>query len=384
MTDIGTRRIFNEDHDMFRSMVRKWWEAEVVPHHSKWEEAGEVPRDLWKSAGENGLLCVTMPEEMGGSAADALHAAITWEEQSYTGCTGPGFALHSEIVAPYLLHYGTDEQKAQYLPRMASGDCITAIAMTEPGAGSDLQGIRTTAVQDGDDWILNGSKTFITNGWLCDMVIVVAKTDASAEKAAHGISLFLVDAGTAGFNKGSKLKKLGMKAQDTAELFFDNVRLPSSAILGGKPNQGFYQLMQELQQERLMIADMGVAGSEAAFEWTREYVTERKAFGKSLKKLPTIQFELAEMKTEIAVARAFLDQCLELHNEGRLDVASASMAKYYGSDLQNKIADRGLQLHGGWGFMWEFPISRFYADSRVQPIYGGTNEIMKSLIARTL
>ena len=233
---------------------------------SQWEEAGEVPRDLWKSAGENGLLCVTMPEEMGGSAADALHAAITWEEQSYTGCTGPGFALHSEIVAPYLLHYGTDEQKAQYLPRMASGDCITAIAMTEPGAGSDLQGIRTTAVQDGDDWILNGSKTFITNGWLCDMVIVVAKTDASAEKAAHGISLFLVDAGTAGFNKGSKLKKLGMKAQDTAELFFDNVRLPSSAILGGKPNQGFYQLMQELQQERLMIADMGVAGSEAAFE----------------------------------------------------------------------------------------------------------------------
>lgn len=366
---------------MYRETVRNFFETEVVPFHDEWENDGHVPRELWLEAGKTGILGVTTPEEYGGAGVEMLYTAITWEEQGYSLCTGPGFALHSDIVMPYILHYGTEEQKKDYLPRLASGECIGAIAMTEPGAGSDLQGVRTNAVKDGDDYILNGSKTYITNGFHSDVVIVVAKTDA--EKGAHGISLFLVDANMPGFSKGKKLKKMGMRAQDTSELFFEDVRLPKSALLG-KENHGFYYLMQELPQERLLIADMGLASAEAVFEQTRTYVNERKAFGKTLSALQTIRHKLAEVKTELAVARAFVDKTLELHNVGKLDSATASMAKYWVTDLQNKAISDCLQLHGGAGYMWEYPVCRAYVDARVQPIYGGSNEIMKELIARDL
>lgn len=377
----GTRRIFDSDHDMFRESVRKFFDTEVKPFHAEWEKVGHVPRELWQEAGKNGFLAMTMPEKYGGSEASILYSAIVWEEQGYSLCTGPGFALHSEICAPYILSYGSDEQKEKFIPGLCSGDLISAIAMTEPGAGSDLQGIRTTAVKDGDDWILNGSKTYITNGYHSDVVIVVAKTDP--EKGAHGISLFLVEEGMPGFQKGNKLNKLGMKAQDTSELFFEDVRLPQSSMLG-KEGSGFYYLMQELPQERLLIADMGIASAEAVFEETRTYVTDRKAFGKPLKALQTIRHELAEIKTELAVGRNFVDRCLELHDEKKLDNAMASMAKYWVTDLQMKSIDRCLQLHGGAGYMLEYPVCRAFADGRVQTIYGGSNEIMKELISRDI
>ncbi|XP_054634748.1 long-chain specific acyl-CoA dehydrogenase, mitochondrial [Dunckerocampus dactyliophorus] len=383
LTDIGTRRIFNADHDIFRQSARRFFQEEVVPHHEEWEKAGHVSREVWEKAGERGLLGVMVPEECGGIGGDLLSAAITWEEQMYSNCSGPGFALHSDIVMPYIVKYGTKEQIKRFLPEMTSGKCICAIAMTEPGAGSDLQGVRTYAKQDGSDWILNGNKVFITNGWMADLVVVVAVTNREAKTAAHGISLFLLEDGMKGFQKGRKLEKIGLKAQDTAELFFEDVRLPADALLGGV-NKGFYYLMNELPQERLVIADMAIASSEFMFEETRSYVLQRKAFGKTISHLQTVQHKLAELKTEICVGRTFIDSCLQLHAERRLDPSTASMAKYWASDLQNKVATQCLQLHGGWGYMWEYPIAKAFVDSRVQPIYGGTNEIMKELIARTI
>eukprot|EP00697_Spironema_sp_BW2_P004688 gnl/Spiro4/16365_TR8784_c0_g1_i1.p2 gnl/Spiro4/16365_TR8784_c0_g1~~gnl/Spiro4/16365_TR8784_c0_g1_i1.p2 ORF type:complete len:431 (-),score=155.80 gnl/Spiro4/16365_TR8784_c0_g1_i1:68-1327(-) len=378
----GTRSIFNEEHDAFRESARKFYASKVVPFHDKWEDVGHVPRDLWLEAGSAGLLGVTMPDSYGGAGCDILYAAINWEEQSYTGCTGPGWALHSEIVMPYILNYGTPDQKQKYLPKMITGELIGAIAMTEPGAGSDLQGVRTTAIAQPDGtFLLNGSKTYITNGFLSDLVIVVAKTEPA--KGAHGTSLVIVETGMKGFEKGKKLKKMGLRAQDTAELFFENVVIPKENVLGGV-NKGFYQLMQELPQERLMIADMAVAAAEANFENTRKYTKERKAFGKTIADLQTSKHKLAEMKTEICVARAFIDRCLVLHAERRLDSQMASMAKYYCTDLQNKIADRCVQLHGGMGYMWEMPVCRHFVDARVQSIYGGANEIMKELIGRSI
>jgi acyl-CoA dehydrogenase len=300
------------------------------------------------------------------------------------GFSGIGFGLHSEIIAPYILHYGTDEQKAHYLPRMAKGECIGAIAMTEPAAGSDLQGVKTTAVQDGDHYIINGSKTFITNGWNSDVVIVVAKTDPSA--GAKGTSLFLVDAGTPGFDKGKRLKKLGMKAQDTSELFFNNVRVPASALLGGEAmkNKGFICLMQELPWERLQIAISAVSASQAVIDQTIAYVQERKVFGQAVASYQNTRYTLAELQTEVQVARVFVDKCIELVSEDKLDTATASMAKYWCSDLQCKVMDECVQLHGGYGYMWEYPVTRQYADARVQRIYGGTNEIMKEVISRSM
>ncbi|XP_076437512.1 long-chain specific acyl-CoA dehydrogenase, mitochondrial-like [Babylonia areolata] len=383
MMDIGTRKIYNEDHDMFRQTARRFFQDEVLPYHAEWEKAGQVSAEVWKRAGETGLLGVNTPEEFGGLGGDYLMTNIVQEEQAYVNCTGPGFALHSDIVMPYITHYGTKEQVEKFIPRMVDGSCIGAIAMTEPGAGSDLQGIRTNARRDGDDYILNGSKVFITNGYMSGVVLVVAVTDPSAKSAAHGISLFLVEDGMPGFKKGRKLNKVGLKAQDTSELFFEDVRLPKSALLG-KENKGFYYLMQELPQERLLIATMGQAACEWMFEETRNYVRERKAFGRTLSKLQTIQHKMAEMKTEISVGRAFVDQCLEIHNTRGLDSSTASMAKYWISDLQNKIATQCLQLHGGWGYMLEYPIARAFLDARVQPIYGGSNEIMKELIARPI
>ncbi|XP_035657542.1 long-chain specific acyl-CoA dehydrogenase, mitochondrial-like [Branchiostoma floridae] len=383
MMDIGTRRIFSEDHDIFRASVRRFWAEEVAPNHTQYEKDGQVSREVWQKAGEQGLLGVPTPEEMGGIGADVLYAAIMWEEQMYSNCSGPGYAMHSDIVMPYIQKYGTPEQHERFMPDMIAGNKIGALAMTEPGAGSDLQGIRTNAKKNGDDWILNGSKVFITNGWMADVTIVVAITNPQAKSAAHGISLFLVEEGMEGFKKGRKLEKIGMKAQDTAELFFDDVRLPPSALLG-QENRGFVYLMQELPQERLIIADMAIASSEFMFEETRNYVKERKAFGKTVSRLQTIQHKLAEIKTDIVVGRAFLDQCLELHNQGRLDSNTASMAKFWASDLQNRVATQCLQMHGGWGYMWEYPIAKAFVDSRVQPIYGGSNEIMKELIARNI
>lgn len=383
MMEIGTRKIFNEDYDMFRQSVRKFFNEEVAPHQEEWEKQGQVSREVWLKAGSLGLLGVNCPAEFGGVGGDWLSSSIVIEEQSYVNSSGCGFPLHSEIVMPYICNYGTKEQIEKYIPRMVAGSCIGAIAMTEPGAGSDLQGIRTSARRDGSDWILNGSKVFITNGYMADVVIVVAVTNSSAKSNAHGISLFLVDAGTPGFKKGRKLQKIGLKSQDTAELFFDDVRLPASALLG-KENGGFYLLMKELPQERLLIAVGGMALCEWMFEETRSYIKQRKAFGKTLSSLQTIQHKMAEMKTEICVARAFMDNVNKIHNDTKLDSEMASMAKYWVSDLQNRIATQCLQLHGGWGYMWEYPIAKAFADSRVQPIYGGSNEIMKELIARKI
>lgn len=383
MLDIGIRKIFNEEHDLLRENVRRFFQEEVVPHHEKFEKNGEVTRELWEKAGSSGLLGVNIPSEVGGLGGDWLSATIVHEEQAYSNCTGPGFGLHSDIVMPYIWHYGSKEQVEKFIPRMTEGKCIGAIAMTEPSAGSDLQGVKTKAKKDGSDWILNGSKTFITNGYLSDVVIVVAVTDTQSKSAAHGISLFLVEAGTPGFKKGEKLQKIGFKAQDTCELFFDDVRLPSSALLG-EVNKGFYYLMQELPQERLIIANVATGACEFMFEETRNYVNQRKAFGKYISSLQTIQHKLAELKTSICVGRGFIDSCLQLHSNKQLDTQMASMAKYWLSDLQNKVAYECLQMFGGWGYMWEYPIAKAFVDARVQPIYGGSNEIMKELIARSI
>ncbi|XP_068446878.1 long-chain specific acyl-CoA dehydrogenase, mitochondrial isoform X2 [Clinocottus analis] len=383
LMDIGTRRVFNEEHDIFRRSVRRFFQEEVIPRHAEWEKAGQVSRELWEKAGQQGILGVFIPAEHGGIGADLFSAAVTWEEQMYSNCTGPGFLLHSDVVMPYVSKYGSEEQIKRFVPEMAAGRCISAIAMTEPGAGSDLQGVKTYAKRDGSDWILNGNKVFISNGWMADLVVVAAVTDREAKSAAHGISLFLVENGVKGFQKGRKLEKIGLKAQDTAELFFEDVRLPADALLG-EANKGFHYLMNELPQERLLVSGMAVASCEFMFEETRNYVTQRKAFGKTIAHLQTVQHKMAELKTEICVGRAFVDNCLMLHAEKRLDQATASMAKFWASDLQNKVAAQCLQLHGGWGYMWEYPIAKAFVDSRVQTIYGGTNEIMKELIARTI
>jgi len=383
MLDIGSRTIFDEDRDIFRSSVRRFMRDELHPAHKRFEAQGHVDREVWNRLGEQGYLGVAISDEVGGIGGTFKDEAIILEEQSYAHCHAPAITVHSTIVMPYFANYGTKEQKDHYIPKMTSGELVGAIGMTEPDAGSDLQGIRTRAKKDGDDYILNGSKVFITNGILADVVIVVAITDPDAKSKAHGITLFIVEEGMKGFKKGRNLNKLGLKGHDTAELFFEDVRLPKTAILGGE-NRGFYQLMTELPQERLALGVSSMAHCEWMFEETRNYVNSRKAFGRTLSGLQTIQHKMAELKTQIAVCRAFIDQCIELHDVGLLDNSMASMAKYYATDLENKIAAECLQLHGGWGYMMETPIARSYADARVQTIYGGSNEIMKELIARTV
>ncbi len=375
------RSLFNADHEGFRDSFRRFVEKEVVPFHDAWEEQGYVDREVWRSAGANGFLCMTMPEEYGGAGADRLYSVAQMEEIARAGVSGIGFGLHSEIVAPYILHYGTEEQKKKYLPLLATGEMVGAIAMSEPAAGSDLQGVKTTAIKsaDGSHYLLNGSKTFITNGWHADLVIVVAKTDPAA--GAKGTSLFLVERGMEGFSKGKRLKKLGMKAQDTSELFFDNVKVPAENLLGGE-GKGFICLMEQLPWERLQIAIGAVASAQAAIDWTVQYVKDRKVFGLPVGNYQNTRYTLAELQTEVQVARVFVDKCCELVCEDKLDTATASMAKYWCSDLQCKVMDECVQLHGGYGYMWEYPITRAYADARVQRIYGGTNEIMKELISR--
>lgn len=379
------RTLFTPDHDAFRDAFRRFVDKEVAPFHEAWEEQGYVARELWNKAGANGYLCPTMPEEYGGSGADKLHSVIQMEELARGGFTGVGFGLHSEIVAPYILHYGTPEQKQRYLPKLASGEMVGAIAMSEPAAGSDLQGIKSTAIRQADgSYLLNGSKTFITNGWHADLVIVVAKTDPAA--GAKGTSLLLVERGMKGFDAGKRLKKLGLKAQDTSELFFDNVRVPAQNLLGGQAleNRGFVCLMEQLPWERIQIAITAVAAAQAAIDWTVQYVKDRRVFGQPVAAFQNTRYKLAELQTEVQVARVFVDKCLELVLQDKLDTATASMAKYWTTDLQCKVMDECVQLHGGYGFMWEYPITRAYADARVQRIYGGTNEIMKEVITRSM
>ncbi len=375
------REIFDEDHDIFRQSARKFMEREVVPHHERWEKQGQVDREAWAKAGQAGLLCPNLPEEYGGPGADFLYSAIIIEELAYVGATGPGFSLHSDIVAPYILHHGSEDLKRKWLPKFVSGETIGAIAMTEPGTGSDLQGVKTTAVKDGNHLVINGSKTFITNGQLADLVVVVTKTDEQA--GAKGISLVLVETDREGFSRGRNLDKIGLKAQDTSELFFDDVKVPATNMLGDE-GQGFAYLLQELPQERLQVSIAAVAACEAALKWTIEYTKERQAFGKPIAEFQNSRFKLAEMKTESRIARVFLDDCLTKHTNGGLDVETAAMAKWWTTDLQCKVIDQCLQLFGGYGYMWEYPIARAYADARVQRIYAGTNEIMKELIGRGL
>ncbi len=379
------RTLFSSDHEAFRDSFTRFIDKEIAPFHAQWEDQGYVDRAVWNKAGENGFLCMTMPEEYGGSGADKLYSVIQMEALGKAGFSGIGYCLHSEIVAPYIEHYGTAEQKKHYLPRLASGEMIGAIAMSEPAAGSDLQGIKTTAALQADgSYLLNGSKTFITNGWHADLVIVVAKTNPAA--GAKGTSLLLIERGMPGFSVGKRLKKMGLKAQDTSELFFDNVRVPADNLLGGAAleNKGFICLMEQLPWERLQIAISAVAASEAAIGWTVDYVKERKVFGQPIASFQNTRFTLAELHTEVQVARVFVDKCTEQLLQDKLDTATASMAKYWCSDLQCKVMDECVQLFGGYGYMWEYPITRAYADARVQRIYGGTNEIMKEVITRSM
>jgi acyl-CoA dehydrogenase len=373
-----------EDLNIFESAVGRFFDDNAtIEAVNRWRENGVVDRELWLKAGEAGLLGISMPEAYGGAGGDYRHEIILMEQLGAKGVDGFGISLHNAIVAPYILHYGTEEQRQRWLPGICTGELVTAIAMTEPGAGSDLQGVRTVARRDGDAYVINGQKTFITNGQTANLICVVAKTDAA--QGARGVSLIFVETDHApGFERGRNLHKLGQPAQDTSELFFNDVRVPAENLLGGDEGQGFFQLMNQLPQERLNIAVQGIATIERALELTIDYVKQRHAFGKKLIDFQNTQFKLAECKTEATVARVFVNWLIGQHLEGKLDAAKASMAKYWVSDLENKIVDECLQLYGGYGFMDEYPISRMYRDSRVQRIYGGANEIMKVLIARTL
>ncbi|MGW4092716.1 acyl-CoA dehydrogenase family protein [Nocardia sp. NPDC004750] len=372
----------DDDLDALRELARSFFAKELTPNIDKFIEQHHVDRDFWNKAGALGLLCASIPEEYGGGGGTFAHEAVLIEEQAKAFDTSWGATLHSGIVAHYLLHYGTEEQKRQWLPKMATGEVVGAIAMTEPGTGSDLQSVKTKAIREGDEYVVNGSKTFITNGSQADLIIVVAKTDTS--EGASGISLILVEADRPGFRRGRVLDKVGQKGQDTSELFFEDVRVPVSNLLGTREGQGFVQLMQQLPQERLIIAVGSVAGMEAALEVTLRYTKERHAFGKPLFAFQNTKFTLAEAATETRVARVFLDDCIVRHLRGELDIPTVAMAKWWTTDRAMSVADECLQLHGGYGYMSEYPISRMWTDSRVQKIYGGTNEIMKEIIARSL
>jgi acyl-CoA dehydrogenase len=375
----------SEDLVLLEDMARGFIRDNFTPHVDRWHEEKMYEREVWNQAGAAGLLCPSMPEEYGGAGGSFAHDAVINRELSYGGFDTFGAPLHSGIVAPYILHYGTEEQKKRWLPRLASGEMVGAIAMTEPGTGSDLQGVRSSAKKSGNGYLLNGSKTFITNGQHANLVIVVAKTDTSAAAGSKGVSLMVVETEDAkGFRRGRKLKKLGLDSADTSELFFEDVQLPAEALLGTEEGQGFYQLMKELPQERLIVALHAGAMMERALRLTIDYVKERAAFGKKIIEFQNTQFELAECKTEATAAKVFIDHCIERHVNGGLDPVTASMAKAWATDLACKVIDRCLQLFGGYGYMDEYPISRLYRDARVMRIYAGTNEIMKLLISRSL
>ncbi len=373
--------VYTAEHEAFRDQVKRFIAREITPYHDNWEKAGEIDRDLWRKMGAAGFLCCAVPEEYGGPGADFSYSAVVLEELAKANASGPGVGVHSDIVTPYILHYGSDEQKQEWLPKLVSGEAVGAIAMTEPGTGSDLQGVRTSAIEDGNHLVVNGAKTFITNGQQADVIIVVAKTDPS--QGAHGTSLVLVEREREGFSRGRNLEKIGLKAQDTSELFFDNVRVPKTNLLG-EEGRGFEYLMSDLPQERLIIALGAVAHAEAGLDWTIEYVKGRKAFGKAIGDFQNTRFRLADVKTEVTIGRAFVEQCLEKHMNGGLDPTTAAMAKLWTTEMENRVLDICLQLHGGYGYMWEYPIARAWADARIARIYGGTNEIMRELIGRSL
>tara|TARA_R110000822_G_scaffold272927_1_gene395441 strand:- start:122 stop:1267 length:1146 start_codon:yes stop_codon:yes gene_type:complete len=377
------RTIFETEHNLIRDAVRSFATEHISPFYEQWEEDGQVDRDMWRKAGEAGLLSPNVPAEFGGMEADFRVNAVIGEELSAMGFISQavGFSIHSDITVPYIMNYGTQEQKEKYLPACITGDIVLALAMSEPAAGSDLQGIKTTAVKDGNDYILNGSKVFITNGQHADLVLVVAKTDPTA--GAKGISLFLVEADSVGFSRGQNLKKIGLHSQDTSELFFDNVRVPVENLLGSE-GMGFIMLMSELPTERMSVSVGAIASAQSILQQTIAYTSERKAFGKPIAGFQNTQFKLAEMDTDITVAQVFVDRCLELLVEGKLDDVTAAKVKLMTSELQCKVIDECLQLHGGYGYMMEYPVARAFLDSRVQRIYAGTSEIMKVIISRSL
>ena len=375
------RSLFQNEHEMFRSAVRKFIEKEIAPYHAQWEHDGVVPRELWLKAGEAGLLCCTIPEEYGGLGLDYLFDVIVFEEIARSGFTGPGFLIHCDLVATYVKSFGTEEQKKHWLPKMVSGEAIGSLGMTEPHAGSDLRNIRTRAVRDGDDFVIDGQKVFISNGQLCDVLVLATKTDSVA--GGKGITLFLVDTSLPGFKRGKNLEKLGMKAQDTSELFFQDLRVPASAMLGAE-GEGFKLMMTKLSQERLAQAIRSATVAEHLVEMTVEYTSQRKAFGQTIGDFQNTQFKLAELKTEAVIGRVFTDHCIEKFMDGQLDEVDAAMAKMWLSNLHCKVADECLQLFGGWGYMWEYPIARAFADSRIVKIAGGSIEIMKHIIGRSM
>jgi alkylation response protein AidB-like acyl-CoA dehydrogenase len=374
--------LYEPEHDAFRESVRSFMAKHVAPFHAEWEKAGVVDRSVWTEAGKQGLLGTDVPEQYGGGGIrDFRYNCVVSEEVTRVGGSGVGFTLHNDVMAPYLIDLTTDEQKARWLPPFVTGEMITAIAMSEPGAGSDLQGLKTTARRDGTDWVISGSKTFITNGILSDLVLVVARTDP--EKGAHGFSLLAVERGMKGFERGRNLDKVGMKAQDTAELFFDEVRVPAENLVG-REGGGFIHLMEKLPQERLSIAVVAVAAAQKVFDLTLEYCKGRTAFGKPIGSFQHNRFVLAEMATELEIARHYVDKAVLEHNAGRFSVQDAAMAKWWTTELQKKVVDQCVQLHGGYGYMLEYPVAKAYIDSRVQTIYGGTTEVMKEIIGRSL
>ena len=375
------RTIFDAGHDAFRATVKRFIAEHVTPHHADWEKAGQVPRDLWRKAGELGLLCCNVPEEYGGMGGDFLHSTILIEEFADAGATGPTFYLHSDIVAPYLVDFGTEEQKRRWLPKMATGEIVVALGMSEPSGGSDVQAMRTQALRDGDDYVINGQKVFITNGHSADLLLLACKTDPKAR--GKGVSLIAVETDRPGFTRGRKLEKIGCKAQDTSELFFADLRVPAGNLLGSEGG-GFGMLMTQLAQERLIQAIRGVASSEAALRWTIAYVAERRMFGHTLGEFQNTRFQLAELHAEVLSQRVFVDRCIELHIQGALDATDAAAAKLVTTELQGRVMDRCLQFFGGWGYLWEYPIARAYADARMCRIGGGTAEVMKQIIGNAL
>ncbi len=382
------RTLFREEHDMWRESVRRFVEKEIVPLHAKWEEEGSVPRELWLKAGEAGLLCCTVPEEYGGLGLDYLFDVVVFEELWRVGASGPGFLIHTDLVATYILSFGTEEQKQHWLPKMVRGEAIGSLGMTEPHAGSDLKAIRTRATREAvtegantADYVVNGQKVFISNGQMCDVIVLATKTDSNA--GAKGVTLFLVDAATPGFKRGRNLEKLGMKAQDTSELFFEDMRVPASAMLG-EEGQGFRLMMTKLAQERLAQAVRSATVVEAMIDWTVDYTSERQAFGGAIADFQNTQFVLADLKARSVMARVFTDRCIELFMAGELDPVTAAMAKMTTTELHCEAADKCLQLFGGWGYMWEYPITRAYADARIVKIAGGSIEVMKTIISRDM
>lgn len=375
------RTLFDQEHDIFRASVRRFVEQEVVPRHAEWEKLGVVPREAWLRAGAAGLLCCAVPAEYGGQGGTFLHSAIVIEELARVGATGPAWSLHSDIVAPYLVAYAGEALKQRWLPRMTSGEALGAVAMTEPSGGSDLKAMRTTAVRDGDDYVINGQKVFITNAQGADLIVLACKTDPGA--GHKGISLILLETDRPGFSLGRRLEKIGYKAQDTSELFFADVRVPVSNLLGVE-GRGFYQLMQQLAQERLVQAVKSLASAEAVLQWTIDYTAERRAFGQAIADFQNTQFKLADLHAQIAVARAYVDRCLEVHERRELDAADAAIAKLQTTELLSRTTDECLQLFGGWGYMWEMPVARAFADARMARLAAGTSEVIRQIIARTL